>query len=293
MDIRFCTACAFAHGHIRVVIDDGDLYYEDTNMNNNPTNQWNAEAYARFSKGQKKWANELIAKLDITPNDSIIDIGCGDGKITAQLATITQGRVTGIDKDPNMIARATREYPNVEFRQMDATAMTFEAEYSIAFSNAALHWTHDHRAVLSGIRRALEPGGKVLLQFGGCGNVARVIEVVEKIIRTTKYQPYFQGFDFKWFFPCPDTYEKLLATSGLTDYRVQLIPKKMIHETLNDFRGWILTTWFPYINRVPHNLQETFIETIIHTYLNATDQTPNKPIAIDMARMEVSAHKPR
>jgi trans-aconitate methyltransferase len=153
-------------------------------MNNKKeTDTWNPEEYARFSKGQKILAEELIAKMDIQPNDSILDIGCGDGKITALLAGYTQGSVTGIDKDPGMIALASKRYPKVDFQTMDAEKITFNNACSIVFSNAALHWAHDHRSILDGIYRTLKPGGKMLLQFGGHGNVEDAVDVMESLIR--------------------------------------------------------------------------------------------------------------
>jgi trans-aconitate methyltransferase len=255
------------------------------------TNTWNASEYAQFSKGQKKWADELIAKLDIQPNDSILDIGCGDGKITAQMAAATHGRVIGIDKDPGMIALASQRYPEANFHQMDAEVMTFEDTFSIVFSNAALHWAHDHRAILAGIYRALKPGGRALLQFGGHGNAEDIFAIMTALIQEEKYRNHFHDFIFPWFFPRQAEYEQLLSTAEFSHATVTLIHKEMTHETIQDFQGWLRTTWFPYIHRIPHEKQDDFVNDITNRCIDAFGMGTQGSLRIKMVRIEVSAQK--
>jgi trans-aconitate 2-methyltransferase len=134
---------------------------------------WNAEDYAKHSSPQYQWAKELIPKLKLSGNERLLDIGCGDGKITAVLAkSLPQGRIIGVDNSEDMInlARAnfpSSTYPNLSFQVMDARVLSFECYFDRVFSNAALHWVIDHRPILRGVQRSLRNGGRLLFQMGG------------------------------------------------------------------------------------------------------------------------------
>ena len=117
-----------------------------------PKQSWNAVDYAKNSLAQLAWARELMEKLLLRGNESLLDIGCGDGKITAQLASATTGYVLGIDSSSGMIQIASEKfsdtnYPNLSFAQMDAADIQLSEKFDVAFSNAALHWIGDHVAV--------------------------------------------------------------------------------------------------------------------------------------------------
>src|SRR4051812_17689039 len=130
---------------------------------------WNAQDYARNSSQQQIWARELIAKLNLRGGERLLDIGCGDGKVTAELASmLPRGSAVGVDVSREMIGFANDNFapddsPNLSFARMDASNLTFEREFDVIFSNAALHWIRDHRPVLRGIARSLRPGGRILL----------------------------------------------------------------------------------------------------------------------------------
>src|SRR5208337_2921803 len=131
---------------------------------------WNAQDYAKNSQNQFQWAKELIPKLKLKGNEAMLDIGCGDGKITVELARcLPEGWVVGVDSSEKMITLAQsffppKDYPNMSFQILDARNLTFRSQFDIAFSNAALHWIVDQKAVLDGIQRSLKPGGRLLFQ---------------------------------------------------------------------------------------------------------------------------------
>ena len=114
------------------------------------TYRWDSRDYELHSSGQRRWARELIAKLSLEGTEELLDIGCGDGKVTAEIAGLLgEGRVIGIDSSESMIALATTRYPpadhsNLSFRLMDAVNMHFDGLFDVVFSNAALHWVRNH-----------------------------------------------------------------------------------------------------------------------------------------------------
>jgi len=249
---------------------------------------WNAKDYAKHSKGQEIWAKELIAKLDLQGNENILDLGCGDGKITALLTEATSGKVVGVDKSEAMVALAQKSYTNIAFQAIDATALDFENEFDVIFSNAVLHWVHDHKAVIQGIYRALKKEGKILLQFGGYGNAKEILSMMDDFI-AKEYAHYFKGFEFSYSFPHSDVYEALLAKQGFKNIDVKLIEKDMVHENIEAFKGWIRTTWFPYTDVLPENMRESFIDAFVTEYLLVIPLDVEGWVHVDMVRLEVRA----
>ncbi len=247
---------------------------------------WDAQEYAQYSRAQKIWAEELIETLSLHGTEDILDLGCGDGKVTALLAKATQGHVLGVDKNESMIALAQKSYTNIAFQVMDATTLHFDNAFDVVFSNAVLHWVDDHEAVARGIYRALKPHGKIMLQFGGYGNAERILEIMDDMIEK-KYKRYFHDFKFPYSFPHSRTYTKILEEAGFKDVDARLIAKDMIHENLECFKGWIRTTWFPYVHRLPTTMREPFIDAFAQAYVDRVPQ--GTKIHVDMVRLEVNA----
>ena len=248
---------------------------------------WNAKEYAKHSKGQEKWAKELIEKLNIKGDENILDLGCGDGKVTALLASLTRGKVVGVDKSEVMVTLAQEHYSNIEFKEMDATALTFDKEFDIIFSNAVLHWVFEHKLVLEGLYRALKANGKILLQFGGYGNAKTILEVMNRFVEEGRYKRYFTEFKLPYNFPHPREYEELLKEVGFSRFSARLIAKDMVHENQESFKGWIRTTWFPYTNRLPQEMREQFIEEFTQAYILLMPLDGEGRVHVDMVRLEV------
>lgn len=258
--------------------------------------RWNPEDYAQHSTGQEKWARNLISKLDLKGDERILDIGCGDGKITAEVAgSLTEGTVLGIDSSPEMIGHAKKtfmkRFDNLAFLCLDAREMEFEPEFDIVFSNAALHWVRDHLPLLKRIRQALRPSGKILLQMAGEGNAAAVINVVNKAMRKEPWHPFFHDFSFPYAFYGDEEYRGLVETAGLVPKRIELIPKTMLHQGRESLAGWFRTTWLPYVQRVPEEIREEFIGEIVAAYEMQQGVDEKGSFAVGMVRLEVEAVK--
>ena len=265
------------------------------NMNNKYN--WDPKEYARSSSVQQKWAMELIQKLNLKGLEKILDIGCGDGKVTAELSSyLPNGHILGIDNSNEMIELAIKnhdksKYPNLEFQAEDARDLPFEDEFDVIFSNAALHWIIDHRPVLKGIYKALKKDGRTLLQMGGKGNASDILDIVNELIISKKWNNYFQNFTFPYGFYSPEEYYEWLHQSGLFPKRVELIPKVMEQEGAEGLASWIRTTWLPYTQRLHENLRESFISEIVETYIKDYPQDENGTVYVKMVRLEVDAIK--
>ncbi|ACV62847.1 Methyltransferase type 11 [Desulfofarcimen acetoxidans DSM 771] len=257
--------------------------------------KWNAGDYSRSSSEQEKWATELIAKLKLRGDERILDIGCGDGKVTAAIARLlTEGSVLGIDSSPEMIffacqTRGCDTNKNLSFLKIDARELDFQPEFDVVFSNAALHWTTEHLKVLQGIKKCLRPFGKVLLQMGGRGNTEAMLTVVSTIMGKSKWSEYFTNFSFKYGFYGPEEYLAWLEMAGLNAIRVELIPKDMVHGGEEGLAAWFRTTWLPYIQAVPQHLQEEFIYEAVKTYIGKYPLDTQGRAHVQMMRLEVEA----
>ncbi len=259
---------------------------------------WDARDYAKHSGAQFSWAKELIQKLNLTGSESVLDIGCGDGKVTAQIAeNLPHGHVVGIDNCDQMIALAQKTFPpdkfsNLTFVHADAAAMRFEKTFDIVFSNAALHWIMDHRPVLKGIQQALSPCGRCLLQMGGKGNAADIIKVLDDMMAGKKWQSYFKDFSFSYGFHDIDTYTQWLADAGLVPLRVELIDKVMSYDSCQGIEGWVRTTWLPYTDRVQETRKNEFITELVSRYLDRYPRDSRGQIHVNMVRLEVEPCQP-
>jgi len=258
---------------------------------------WNAEEYRTSSSNQKKWALELLSKIDLKGNERVLDIGCGDGEITAAIAQrVPRGFAVGIDSSKEMIDLATRRfpsehYPNITFLLKDATALDFPEEFDAVFSNACLHWVIDHQPVLAGVRRCLKPSGRVLLQMGGKGNAATVLEAIDCVLKTSRWAKHFDGFVFPYAFHGPDDYRPWLGALGFSISSIELLTKDMVHGGSDGFAAWLRTTWLPYTERVPESLREEFLYEIVAAHARIRPPDADGRIHLTMVRLEVEAVK--
>jgi len=130
---------------------------------------WDPSDYEKNSSAQERAAESVLSGLKLRGDESILDIGCGDGKVTAKIAALVpQGRVTGIDSSPEMIDFARKRYPstqfpNLSFDRADAQKLDYNSEFDLVVSFACLHWIKDHIAVLRGIKQSLKPAGKMVI----------------------------------------------------------------------------------------------------------------------------------
>ena len=259
--------------------------------------RWDPKVYEKSSSAQQRWAEELLSKISIRGDEQILDIGCGDGKITAEIALLVPGgSVTGIDNSQEMLSFARDRFPpsawpNLVFQYGDASDLQYEDKFDLVLSFAALHWVHDHGPVLEGIRRSLKKGGKVLMQFGGRGNASGMLEVAEEVISLEKWCRYFEAFRFPYSFFGPDEYRTWLDRSGLLALRVELVAKDMVQRGREGLISWMKATWLPYTERVPEDLKTDFICEVVDRYLRDHPLDEEGNAHLGMVRLEVEAEK--
>jgi trans-aconitate methyltransferase len=266
-------------------------------MKKSAMDQWNPKDYHKNSSEQQKWGLELLNKIAFFGNERVLDIGCGDGKLTVEIANrVRHGSVLGIDKSENMIRFANEffrpeAFPNLRFTLLDACDLNFSQEFDVVFSNAALHWISDHLSLLQRIKTSLKHGGKVIAQMGGKGNALGILKVLDAMMTGERWSDFFTGFSAPYTFYNDREYSMLLASVGLKVKRAELIHKQMIHSGREGLAGWIRTTWLPYIRRVPETLKAVFIYEIVDTYLTIKNLDSGGTIPVEMMRLEFEAER--
>jgi trans-aconitate methyltransferase len=231
-------------------------------------------------------------------DESVLDVGCGDGKITADFSTaLPKGQVVGVDSSPEMIAYATStytvtQYPNLAFACVDACSLDFDREFDLCFSNATLHWVDNHQAFLNGASRALRIGGRLVISCGGQGNASDILQVFSELVSSDSWKNYFEAFHNPYFFYGEQDYALWLEKAGFNVERLELVPKYMTHSGKEGLAGWIRTTWMPFTHCAPESKRDNFIAHFVETYLERIPLDQNGLAHVRMVRLEVNALKP-
>ncbi len=171
--------------------------------------------YRAASAHQQEWGARLIDELTLTGNEDILDIGCGDGSLTASLAeAVPDGSVVGIDSSAGMIRTASRlTRPNLSFRLVDVCESEYSDEFDVVFTNATLHWIKDHQRLLTVLHRALKEGGVLRANFAGHGNCETLSGVVRSLMESEDFRGEFDDFDWPWYMPTVNAYSELMEAS--------------------------------------------------------------------------------
>ena len=206
---------------------------------------WNAGDYAKTARFVSDLGAPVVALLDPRPGERILDLGCGDGALTEALVK-AGAQVQGLDASPAMVEAARAR--GIDARLGRAEALDFENDFDAVFSNAALHWVTEADAVLAGCARALRPGGRLVVEQGGMGNVAAIrtaliVALAEEGVETTLHDV--------WSFPSPAEKRAALEAAGFVVESIELIPRPTPVKA--GMEAWLETLANPALARLPED----------------------------------------
>lgn len=234
--------------------------------------EWDASDYNRISTLQRVLAEEHLALVKLQGNERVLDIGCGDGKVTAELAArVPRGAVLGIDPSQRMIEFAQGHFgpdqtPNLRFEVGDARTLAFREEFDLVVSFNALHWAREHDQVLRGIRQALKPGGRAVLEFVPGGDPNALELCMEDVRQRPRWAKHFTGFANPMHHFLPAESRKLAEEAGL------IVNRLLVEHGLWDFggrqafAGFVHGTLVAWVQRVPEAEQGAFIDEVLDLY---------------------------
>jgi SAM-dependent methyltransferase len=249
-------------------------------MSDPASQQWNARQYADNARFVTDLGLPVVELLAPRPGERILDLGCGDGPLTAKLAALGCD-VVGVDGSAAMVAAA--KALGLDARVMDGQALRFDAEFDAVFSNAALHWMKRGEDVVAGVARALRPGGRFVGEFGGKGNVAAIVDA----LNAARVRRGLGALD-PWFYPGPEEYAGMLRARGLEVRTMMHFPRPT--PLPGSVRAWLETFGGAFLDGVadgeaPHMLDE--VTAALRPALLAADGTWR----VDYVRLRFAAHK--
>ncbi|MCB2184214.1 MAG: methyltransferase domain-containing protein [Desulfobulbaceae bacterium] len=187
------------------------------------TFEFDGEKYKKASSHQKEWGARLISEFTFDGSEHILDLGCGHGALTAQLAEqVPGGDVLGIDASMGMIESALKNHraDNLKFELVDINAINYQERFDIIISNATLHWVKDHKKLLANVHRALRNKGIARFNFAAHGNCSFFFKVIQEVMQFPNFSGYFKDFVWPWYMPDIEQYRSLAAGFSFDEVKV-------------------------------------------------------------------------
>ncbi|MDP9189532.1 MAG: methyltransferase domain-containing protein [Actinomycetota bacterium] len=252
-------------------------------MNAGPRD-WDADTYDRVSDPQFEWGMEVLDRLELAGDESVIDAGCGSGRVTERLLDrLPNGRVLAVDGSPSMLAKARERLGDrVAYLQADLSELEVAERVDVLFSTATFHWIPDHDVLFARVREALVAGGRLQAQCGGAGNVARLGQAIGTVAKRPEFAPHYEQMPAMWNFAGAEQTEERLRRAGFSNARCWLEPKPLEPEHARDFLRTV--TLGPHLARLPSELKDPFIDAVLA-------ESP-EPLRLDYVRLNLEARSP-
>jgi len=249
------------------------------------TDTWNPDLYESSHSFVWKLGRDLLAQLAPQAGERILDVGCGTGQLTAEIAA-SGAHALGIDSAASMIGQARRNFPELRFEQADVTALSYRDEFDAVFSNATLHWVRDADRAAAGIRRALKPGGRFVAEFGGRGNTAALLHSVYQELESLGVrQPERLN---PWYYPSLGEYAALLERHGLAVTFAALFDRPTPLEGGDDaLANWLAMFGACFMDAVPPEQRPQFLRGVAERA--APQLRPNGVWTLDYRRLRIRA----
>jgi trans-aconitate 2-methyltransferase len=233
--------------------------------------EWLANDYNRQSSLQQAMAQEQLRLLTLDGSERILDVGCGDGKISAAIAErLRSGSVLGVDPSRDMIAFASSHFgpvhANLRFEVADARRLPYKNEFDLVVSFNALHWVPEQDLALDSIHAALKPGGQACLRFVPTGSRQSLEDVIEEVRQLPRWTGYFVDFRTPYVHFTAETYRALAVKSGFQVRRLHVEDKAWDFETRDGFLAFARATFVAWTGRLPESQWQAFITDVLDRY---------------------------
>ena len=258
-----------------------------------PQPDWNASVYHRVSAPQTAWGTEVLERLTLSGTETVLDAGCGTGKLTRLLAErLPRGRVVALDGSKDMLGVATRELASfgsrVEFVQATLPEVPLRAPVDAIFSTATLHWVLDHPAVFRAFLNVTRPGGHLEFQCGGVGNLHRLHERAEALARTKEFVDAFQNFEEPWCYAGAEETAEQLEEAGWTSVHTWLEVRPTPFSDAAAFSEFISSVNLrPFLSKLDERRGRRFAAALVEAA-----GKDNPPYVLDYVRLNASARAP-
>jgi trans-aconitate methyltransferase len=257
------------------------------------THEFDGKKYGKASAHQKEWGIKIISELGLQGSERVLDLGCGDGALTEQIADLVpDGEVIGLDASRGMIdAARTKARDNLHFVLMDINELNYVEQFDVVFSNATLHWIKDHRRLLGNVSRALCNGGRLRFNFAGEGNCSCFFSVIREAMSMEDFAAHFAEFDWPWYMPSVEEYSALVDASDMVDGRVWGENADRYFPDTEAMIKWVdQPSLVPFLARVSDRDKTAFREYVVKRMIEKTLQNDGKCFET-FRRINLSARK--
>lgn len=243
--------------------------------------EWDGTSYDRISGPQQAMAREVLARLDLKGDETVIDAGCGSGRVSEMLLErLPRGRVIAIDGSPSMAAAArSRLGARAEVRVADLLELQVGEPVDVVFSTATFHWIADHELLFRRLRACLRPGGRLVAQCGGEGNIAGLRARAMVPGSREPFGEHLRDFTPPWNYAGADTTRARLLDAGFGTAECWLSPSPQQPDQPREFLETVVLQ--PYVAALPQQLREPFLDAVMEEL--------GEPVVVDYVRLNIDA----
>jgi trans-aconitate 2-methyltransferase len=243
--------------------------------------QWDGKTYDRISGPMQALGLAVLDRLTLTGDETVLDAGCGSGRITETLIErLPRGRIIAIDASASMVAAARERLgPDADIRRADLLELELEEPVDAILSTATFHWIADHERLFARLHAALRPGGRLLAQCGGKGNIDILRGVAHAVLEREPYAAHFRDWQPPWHYAGPEVTRERLLGAGFTAAECWLAPAPQEPEDPRAFLATIVLG--PHVQHLPPQLRDPFMDTVLAEL--------GEPVVVDYVRLNIDA----
>ena len=253
--------------------------------------EWDAGEYEELSAPQTRWGVEVLERLGARGDEDAIDAGCGTGRVTELLlAKLPGGSVLAVDGSRAMVEAARRRFagePRVRVERQDLLSLEVEEPVDLIFSTATFHWIADHERLFERLARALKPGGRLVAQCGGEGNIARATRATKETMEEERFRDYFEDWQDDKYYADARTTAGRLEAAGFEEIEAWLHDEVAAFGSIDEFARFLATVVLGgHMERLPEGERGAFAAAVA-AKIKAVDGRP----ALDYVRLNIMARK--
>ena len=242
---------------------------------------WDGASYDRISGTMEALGLEVLSRLDLEGDELVLDAGCGSGRITqALIERLPRGRVIAIDQSTSMVEAAKQRLgETADVRVVDLLELDLEQAVDAIISTATFHWIADHDRLFRRLHAALRPGGRLVAQCGGEGNITILRGKIAPLLTHDPYAEHFRGWQPPWNYAGAERTHERLLSAGFASAKCWLQPAPREPEYPREFLSTIVLG--PHVQRLPEQLRERFMDDALEAI--------GKPVVVDYVRLNIEA----
>jgi trans-aconitate 2-methyltransferase len=246
-----------------------------------PVREWDGASYDRISGPMESLGREVLERLELTGDEVVLDAGCGSGRITeALMQRLPRGRVIAVDESASMVDAARRRLgADADVRVADLLELELEDQVDAVLSTATFHWISDHDELFRRLHRALRPGGRLVAQCGGEGNIDVLRGHGRAILSHEPYAEHFVGWRAPWNYAGAEQTRERLHAAGFSAAECWLAAAPRQPEHPREFLATII--FEPHLRQLPEGLRERFLDELL--------ERVGEPVTVDYVRLNIDA----